>query len=73
MSAVLQWLGVILLAWVAACLALTALYVLVRRPQRREAARQQARDDAAADAVAQFTARVDDEYRALCEREGGRG
>lgn len=87
MTAALAWLGVILLAWVAGCAVLWALYLRHERALSRAAAeaaaarlageqrraREQARDECAADAIARYAALVDEEYRALCEREGGRG
>lgn len=74
MNGVLAWLGVILLAWVAACAVLWALWLREECRDRGEAAgraRCQARDEAAEAAAARLAALVDDEYRALCEREGG--
>jgi hypothetical protein len=74
-TAPLPWLGVILLAWTAVCALLWALYLQARRRERNEAAaaRRQARDEAAGAAAERLTDVVDEEYRALCEKEGGRG
>jgi hypothetical protein len=47
-NGVLAWLGVILLAWTAACAVMWALWL------RAERARCQARDEAAADAIARL-------------------
>ncbi|HEY1705922.1 MAG TPA: hypothetical protein VGG75_40075 [Trebonia sp.] len=74
MNGVLAWLGVILLAWVAACAVMVALFLRAERcPCEEEAgqARQRARDEAMDDAIARLAAHVDEKYRALCEREGG--
>lgn len=61
MNGVLAWLGVILLAWIAACAAMWALWLRAERALRRELgddaverARCQARDEAAADAIARL-------------------
>lgn len=79
LTAALPWLGMILLAWVAGCAVLWALYL---RAERRRAAaarlageqrraREQARDECAADAIGRAVAAGADEwYRALCEKEG---
>jgi hypothetical protein len=56
-TAALAWLGVILLAWAAACAALWALWA------RAERARCQARDEAAADAIARLG--VDDAIKRI--------
>lgn len=89
MTAALAWLGVILLAWTAGCGVIWALYLRAERRRAaaaegrirdeiaadaaRRRAQDRARREVAADAAKRLADLVDEEYRALCERDDGRG
>lgn len=76
MTAALAWLGVILLAWTAGCAVLWALHLrhehALSRAAAGAAAARLAAEQRRARVQARYAALVDEEYRALCEREGGR-